>query len=131
MNQLRSVILVEDDPDIAVLAQLALEEIGGLTVRHFASAPDLLAVAEEAVPDLYLLDYRLPEMTGEELLSALRRKERTASVPAIFMTASVMPDRIAALKLAGALDVIAKPFDPLSLADELKRRFAARASSQD
>lgn len=128
MTQLRSVVLVEDDPDIAVLAELALSEIGDLEVRHFASGPELLAAMAGPLPDLYLLDYRLPDMTGEELLAALRRDPRTAAIPAIFMTASVMPERIVALKRAGALDVIAKPFDPMTLADELRRRFLAAAA---
>lgn len=124
MSELRSVILVEDDPDIAILTQLALADIGGLTVRHFASARELLDSGAFALPDLFLLDYRLPEMTGEELLHELRAEPRTASVPAIFMTASLMPERIKALKESGALDVIAKPFDPMTLADDLRERFA-------
>ena len=125
MSELTSVVLVEDDPDIAVLAKLALEEIGGLKVRHYSSGPELLRADAVDVPDLYLLDYRLPEMTGEHLLHVLRQDPRRAKVPAIFMTASLMPDRVRALRDSGALDVIAKPFDPLTLADELKRRFAA------
>jgi two-component system OmpR family response regulator len=131
MTQLRSVVLVEDDPDIAVLTQLALTEVGNLTVRHFASGPELLASIGDDRPDLFLLDYRLPEMTGEELLAELRLDDRTAQIPAIFMTASVMPDRVAALKEAGAMDVIAKPFDPMTLAEELSRRFVERFSAQD
>lgn len=128
MTDLRSIILVEDDPDIAILTQLALGEIGGFDVRHYASGPALLADNSAMVPDLYLLDFRLPDMTGEELLATLRQDPRTAAVPAIFMTASVMPDRIRALKESGAMDVIAKPFDPLTLADELRARFAASQS---
>lgn len=124
-SDLTTIILVEDDPDIAMLTQLALEELGGMSVRHFASGQALLECDDLPAPDLYLLDYRLPEMTGEDLLLRLRADPRTARVPAIFMTASLMPDRIKALKNSGALDVIAKPFDPLTLADEVRRRFAA------
>ncbi|NJC05794.1 CheY-like chemotaxis protein [Sphingomonas kaistensis] len=123
MNDLRTIILVEDDPDIAILAQLALTEIGGFEVTHYGSGPALLEDSAAIVPDLYLLDYRLPDMTGEELLARLREDPQSAAVPAIFMTASLMPDRIKALKVAGAMDVIAKPFDPLTLADELRARF--------
>jgi len=123
-KELQRIVLVEDDPDIAVLAQLALGEVGGLEVCHFACAQDLLD-RPAIVPDLYLLDYRLPDMTGEDLLVRLRADATTALVPAIFMTASLMPDRIRALRESGALDVIAKPFDPMTLADEVRRRFAS------
>jgi two-component system OmpR family response regulator len=115
-----SIALVEDDPDIATLAQIALVEMGGFAVRHFGSGPELLTDRDGPLPDLYLLDYRLPDMTGEELLGKLRADPRTAAIPAIFMTASLMPDRIKALKDVGALDVIAKPFDPLTLADQVR-----------
>lgn len=125
MNDLRTIVLVEDDPDIAILAQLALREIGGIEVTHYGSGPALLADQAAMVPDLYLLDFRLPEMTGEELLAQLRERPESAAIPAIFMTASLMPDRIKALKVAGAMDVIAKPFDPLTLAEDIRARYRA------
>ena len=123
MSRLRHIILVEDDPDIAMVVRLALVEMNGLEVRHYESGAALLADPDMVVPDLFLLDYGLPGMTGDELLARLRESPRTAHVPAVFMTASLMPDRMRDLKQAGALDVIAKPFDPMRLADDLRALF--------
>jgi CheY-like chemotaxis protein len=123
MSSLRHIILVEDDPDIAMVVRLALVEMSGLEVRHYVSGTALLADPDMVVPDLFLLDYGLPGMTGDELLARLRESPRTADVPAVFMTASLMPDRIRDLKQAGALDVIAKPFDPMRLAADLRALF--------
>ncbi|GLR48688.1 response regulator [Sphingomonas astaxanthinifaciens] len=123
MSTLRHIILVEDDPDIAMVVRLALVEMNGLEVRHYVSGTALLADPDMVVPDLFLLDYGLPGMTGDELLARLRESPRTAAVPAVFMTASLMPDRMRDLKQAGALDVIAKPFDPMRLAANLRDLF--------
>lgn len=125
-DDLRRILLVEDDPDIALLAAIALEEIGGLAVRHVADPREALEVAADFAPDLAILDYRMPYLNGVELLGALRDDPRTADLPVIFMTASLMPRHVRELKERGALDVIAKPFDPLDLADRVGAIWKAR-----
>jgi two-component system OmpR family response regulator len=124
MSTLHRIILVEDDPDIAMVVRLALVEMNGLEVQHYASGVALLSDPDMVVPDLFLLDYGLPGLTGDELLARLGALPMTADVPAVFMTASLMPERIEVLKETGALDVIAKPFDPMRLADHLRALFA-------
>jgi CheY-like chemotaxis protein len=121
MNELRKVMLVEDDPDIAVLAEIALKDIGGLEFAHFSSGAEALARVEGLKPDLVILDYRMPDMNGRQVLEALRANERTRDIPALFMTASLMPKHIQSLIDLGALAVLPKPFDPLTLADEVRR----------
>lgn len=119
MSALRKVMLVEDDPDIAVIAEIALKDIGGLEFVHFASGASALAGALEADPDLIILDYRMPEMNGVEVLEALRRDEQLRGIPVLFMTASLMPKHVDMLIEHGALAVLSKPFDPLTLADQV------------
>lgn len=117
---LKSIALVEDDHDIAVLVAMALGQFGGFDVVHYPSGMEALAGIKGAQPDLVILDYSMPQMTGDEVLIALRADPATADIPAIFMTASVMPDHVRQLRDLGALDVLSKPFDPIGLADRIR-----------
>jgi two-component system, OmpR family, response regulator len=65
-------------------------------------------------------------MNGAEVLAALRADERHSHRPVLFMTASLMPQHTASLIAAGALAVLPKPFDPLTLADSVREHWAAR-----
>lgn len=130
MKDLHRIILVEDDPDIATLAKIALAEIGGFQLIHFASGPEVLAEIDSLSPDLIILDYRMPRMNGDELFRELRLRERTVSTPIIFMTASVMPRHVEKLKELGAIDVLSKPFDPLTLSDVVRRKWQDWATAQ-
>jgi two-component system, OmpR family, response regulator len=124
---LRRILMVEDDPDIAELGQIALVDIGGFEVTICGSGDEALARVGEFKPDLVLLDYRLPGMNGDELLIALRERPETCELPVIFLTASVMPDRVDHLLGLGAVDLIAKPFDPMTLADQVQSIWAGLA----
>ncbi len=120
MPPLRRILMVEDDPDIAMLGQIALEDIGGYEVCLCGSGDEALARLAEFEPDLALLDYRLPGINGDELLVALRARREGVQLPVIFLTASVMPDRVSHLRGLGAADLIAKPFDPMTLAAQVE-----------
>ena len=121
---LRRIMLVEDDLDIATVAQMALEEIGGFEVVHRASGAAALACVENIQPDLIILDFSMPDLNGGEVLQMLRANPKTARIPAIFMTASAMPAHVAKLKALGALNIFRKPFDPLTLSDEVLKTWA-------
>lgn len=124
MTPLRRILMVEDDPDIALLGQIALQDIGGYEVMLCGSGDEALERLAEFKPDLALLDYRLPGMNGDELLGALRERPEGRDLPAIFLTASVMPDRVSHLLGLGAADLIAKPFDPMTLAVRIESIWA-------
>lgn len=113
------VLHVEDDPDIREIALIALETVGGLEVAQCGSGQEALARAPELEPGLFLLDVMMPGMNGEETLLALRAIPQFANTPAIFMTAKAQPTEVARLRDLGALEVITKPFDPMTLADQL------------
>jgi CheY-like chemotaxis protein len=117
---LENIIYVDDEEDIREVALIALEDIGGFSVKAFASAMALLQ-ALPPPPDLILLDVMMPGMDGPALLRELRKKPGFASIPAIFMTAKVQPSEVQALLAEGAVGVVAKPFDPMSLAPEIVR----------
>jgi len=124
MTVLQKIMYVEDEPDIQAVARLALEAVGGFTVRICSSGPEALAVAAGFSPDLILLDVMMPGMDGPSTLQSLRALPDLSAIPVIFLTAKVQPAEIAQLKSLGALDVIAKPFDPMKLSDQVREIWA-------
>ena len=119
-RKLDRILHVDDEPDIREVAKLALEGIGGFTVEACASGEEALEVATRFKPDLILLDVMMPIMDGPSTLRALRDDDETAHIPIAFMTAKVQKLEIAAFKELGAIDVIEKPFDPMTLADQVE-----------
>jgi two-component system OmpR family response regulator len=114
------ILLVEDDPDIRSVARLALEATGGHTVQACESGREALATAPRFAPDLVLLDVMMPEMDGPATLRALRELPETAQTPIIFMTAKVQPQEVARYRNLGAVGVVAKPFDPMTLSRQIR-----------
>lgn len=120
MSSLERILYVEDEPDIQTVAQLALEMVGGFTVKVCSSGMEALDTAAEFKPDLILLDVMMPEMDGPTTMQHLRDLDGFDAIPIIFMTAKVQPAEIERYKALGAVDVIPKPFDPMLLADQVR-----------
>ena len=116
---LRKILLVEDEPDIQAVAKVALESVGGFSVEICNSGEEAVRRAPGIAPDLILLDVMMPGLDGFSTLKALRDIPAVAEVPVIFMTAKVQASEVAQYKAMGALDVIAKPFDPMTLASDI------------
>jgi two-component system OmpR family response regulator len=125
MNELQRILYIEDEADIRTVALLALEVVGGFTVKACASGQEALAEAEAFAPDLILSDVMMPEMDGPTTIKALRSLSSLTQTPVIFMTAKVQTDEIEHFKSLGVKDVIAKPFDPMTLADQIRRIWAS------
>lgn len=120
MSDLQKILYVEDEPDIQAVTKLALEEIGGFTLEVCSNGDEALSKATTFAPDLLLLDVMMPGMDGPTTLKALREISDISATPAIFMTAKVQPHEVQEYKDLGAIDVIAKPFDPMTLSDNLR-----------
>jgi CheY-like chemotaxis protein len=118
--ELKRLLLVEDDPDIQEIAQMALELVGGMSLTVCSSGREALERAPGSGIQMVLLDVMMPGMDGPETFSALRRLDGFADIPIAFMTAKVQPSEIARFMSLGAVGVIAKPFDPMALADEVR-----------
>jgi two-component system, OmpR family, response regulator len=123
---LTKILHVEDEPDIQEVAKLALEAVGGFTVETCSSGQEALEKASIFMPDLILLDVMMPGMDGPETMRALRELPGFDTTPVVFMTAKVMGAEVQRFKEMGALDVISKPFDPMTLTDDIKRIWDAR-----
>jgi len=128
---LRRILFVEDDPDIQTVAKMAMEAIGGFTVLACGSGSEALARLDEFSPDLVLLDVMMPGMDGPATLAALRRSPTGRELPVVFMTARVQAQEVAAYREMGAEDVIAKPFDPMTLSEQVQNIWRTLKSRAD
>lgn len=119
-DKLERILYVEDEPDIQTVARLALETLGDFTVAICGSGKEALDRAPDFQPQLILLDVMMPVMDGPTTLKMLRALPAFASSPVIFMTAKVQPSEIAHYLELGAVDVIPKPFDPMTLSSQVQ-----------
>ncbi len=120
------VLLVDDEEDIRKIARVSLEAVGKFEVVMAASAAEALALARSESPDLILMDMMMPGMDGLSALAELRRDAALQAIPVMFMTAKVQRSEVDHYLSAGAIGVIQKPFDPMTLPSEIKRIMEAR-----
>lgn len=118
--RLKKITLAEDDRDVQTVVKIALETMGDFDVQLFSSGIELLQKADLLSADLILLDFMMPVMDGRKVLEKLHKIPNTADLPVIFLTAKVSDREIIDYKKMGAIGVIAKPFDPMTLADTIK-----------
>lgn len=124
-EKLTRIMYVEDDPDIQIVARLALEALGGFTVEVCSSGDEAIARAPVFRPQFILLDVMMPGMDGPTTLKKLRGLPQTVSTPVVFMTAKVQPNEVAQYMELGAVGVIPKPFDPMTLACNVEEIWAS------
>lgn len=120
MPELERILCIEDEPDIGAIVKLTLEQLGGYTVTLCSSGELALQTLGEAQPQLILLDVMMPGMDGPTTLEKIREQPDFGATPVAFMTAKVQPDEVSHFLSLGAVDVIAKPFDPMTLPDKVQ-----------
>jgi two-component system OmpR family response regulator len=117
---LRKILLVDDEADIRLIAEISLSSLGGWEVLQAGSGREALELAARERPDLILLDVMMPGMDGMTTLQKLREQEHGATTPVIFMTARVQKAEIDRLLALGVRGLIPKPFDPMTLPEEIR-----------
>ncbi|WP_129775320.1 response regulator [Peristeroidobacter soli] len=118
-DSLREILYVDDEPDIREIVQMALGLMPTLSVNTADSGTRALQSMQASKPDLVLLDVMMPNMDGPTTLQQMRSQPELQSIPVIFMTAKAMPQEVARFRALGAAAVIAKPFDPMLLAEHV------------
>ena len=113
------ILLVDDEEDIRKVGCLSLEGVGGFDTRVAADATEALAMLDVEHPDVILMDMMMPGMDGLETMIAIHAKPALQAIPIIFMTAKVQPHEVQQYLDAGAIGVIEKPFDPMTLPDDI------------
>jgi len=121
-------MLVDDDAAIVEMYRLGLEH-AGFRVMVLRDPPSLFRVLGDEVPDILVLDWQLPGMSGAEALEILRRDERTMFLP-VFMLSNFLGDLDGAVDrvfAAGAIAWLRKSLTPPSvLAERLTEALASR-----
>jgi CheY-like chemotaxis protein len=121
------VLIVDDDADIRSVARMCLQRIGLMEVTEAGSGSEGVRKARDEAFDVILLDIMMPAMDGPATLAQLRAHPGTAAVPVIFLTAKVFGTEIERLMKLGAAGVLIKPFDPRTLADDVRTLVKATA----
>lgn len=117
-------LLIDDEADIREVAALALETIGDYEVLTAANGLEGIERAVAAQPDAILLDVMMPGLDGPSTLERLKARQETRNIPVVFLTAKVRPSDRQYLTALGVRGIIAKPFNPLTLAEEVAELLA-------
>ena len=118
------ILYVDDEDDIREVASMSLELDPSIEVRTCSSGFEAIAVAGEWRPDLILLDVMMPSMDGPATLAKLRADPATAAIKVVFITARTQAYEVEQFREMGVEGVIAKPFDPMTLASEAQEYLA-------
>jgi two-component system phosphate regulon response regulator PhoB len=117
---------VDDDADIRDMLQFKLAK-AGFEVHTEEDGETGLAAARQLQPDLILLDWMMPRLTGPEVVRGLRQEEADTRVPVILLTAKAQETDVQRGFAAGADDYISKPFSPRELMSRVQALLARAA----
>ncbi|MCL1465109.1 response regulator [Argonema galeatum] len=117
----KRILVIDDEEDIREIAQFSLETMGGWEVITAAGGSEGLALALTQAPDVILLDVMMPDMDGPTLFEKLQANIATQHIPVILLTAKVQAAEQRRFVQLGVKAVIAKPFDPMTLATQLAK----------
>ncbi len=123
----KTILLIDDEADIREVVQMSLELSDfGREWKAIAAASgnEGLELARQHQPDAILLDVMMPDIDGPTTLKKLKADPTTQSIPVIFLTAKLRTKDPHRYKELGVVTVLEKPFDPLSLADEIAKALA-------
>ena len=118
-NNIKKVLIVDDEPDTLELVKLVLES-GGFETMLAASGMEALAQIERTKPDLVLLDIMMPDMDGWDVFRKI--KEKDSRIPIAILTAKAQNiDRLLGLHVLKADDYITKPFGKNELINKVRK----------
>jgi len=125
----RTILVVDDDDDVREITRLALEVMGGWTVIDANGGAAALEMARAHRPDVVLLDVMMPDMDGPTTFRRMEADPASSGIPVILLTAKVQPGQRQAWDGLALRGVISKPFNPMTLTEEIDRLLAAHPVS--
>lgn len=115
----KRVLVIDDEEVVQEVIQGCLEDVAGWTTLLASSGREGVMMATTEQPDAILLDVSMPDMDGVETFQKLLENSSTQDIPVILLTAKIQPADQARFAQLGVVGVIAKPFDPMTLADQV------------
>ena len=115
----KRILIVDDEPDIREVAQMSLEAVSGWRVLTAESGDEGITKARQERPDAILLDAMMPGMDGPATFEKLQADQSTKQIPVIMFTAKVQAADRKRFADLGVKDIIAKPFDPMKLGNQI------------
>ncbi|MBW4512828.1 MAG: response regulator [Scytonematopsis contorta HA4267-MV1] len=115
----KRILVIDDEELLQEVIQASLEDVGGWEVLLASSGMEGISIALSEPLDGILLDVSMPVMDGIETFKKLQEDSNTQRIPVIFLTAKVQPADKARFSELGIAGVIAKPFDPMTLTDQV------------
>jgi CheY-like chemotaxis protein len=114
------ILIAEDERDIRELIAFSLQGLGGFSVVQASNGVEAVERATAEIPDLILMDVRMPRMTGYDACKKLKENDATKSIPVIFLSAKGQDQEIQQGLAAGAEEYILKPFAPDELVNQVR-----------
>jgi CheY-like chemotaxis protein len=118
MKAIKTFLIIEDDPYNRELEK-ALFERSGYTVLAAEDAGKGISIAENEKPDLIILDFQLPQISGLQALENLKHNHKTREIPCVFVTASATEDQIERLKSSDACGYVTKPINTRTFVEQV------------
>ncbi|MDX2243880.1 MAG: response regulator [Leptolyngbyaceae cyanobacterium bins.302] len=119
----KRILLIDDDPDIRAVTQVALEKFAGWQVITAASGAEGLVQAQNKGLDGILLDISMPDMDGFSVFANLQANAGTRQIPVVLLTAKILPSDRRRFADMGVAGVMPKPFNPVTVCDQLAHLF--------
>lgn len=129
MDTLEKILHVDDDQQLVEIVGLALELIGGFQIKQAENGSSAIELLDGFTPQLIVTDVQMPDLTGPEMMEQIRKLPDYKDCPAIYLTARVGPENHKLLSDPNDLAIIVKPFDPMTLADEIRDIWKAKYSA--
>lgn len=118
-HNLKHIYCIDDEANILEITALCLQDVGGYRVDTFTRAQDALDAAPTNKPDLILVDVTMPVMDGPATLHKFKENPELATIPFIFVTARVQASEVEKYRQSGAIGIISKPYDPMTLSTQV------------
>ena len=118
--RIRRILIVDDDEDVREVCAIAGRRLGRWEVLLATGGEEAVELARTEQPDVILLDVMMPRVDGPTTLRMLRDDPSTAEIPVVFLTAKALKQEVEGYLALGATGVILKPFDVMTLADDIR-----------
>lgn len=112
------ILIAEDERDIRELISFTLT-FAGHEIIQASNGAEAVELAPKIMPDLIMMDVRMPRMTGYEACRAIKQMDSVKHIPVVFLSAKGQDDEVTDAMDAGAMDYITKPFSPTELTDKV------------